>query len=244
SPRGSGSALSLGYPPKRLDVVVDLSRLRTITDYVPEDMVASVEAGVPLAALGRHLGEHGQMLALDPPGGSSRSIGGVLATNASGPLRFRYGAARDLVLGVQFVQADGTLTWGGAKVVKSVTGYDVPKLLVGSLGTLGIIVSAALRLHPGPPARGSRLLSGETPAAGERFLAALMASSLEPDRVTLLNGEAGRAYGCGDAKLGLLVSIGSVPEAVASQGETMVASAKAHGAEAREVPASCWEQLG
>ena len=70
-------------------------------------------------------------------------IGGVLATNASGPLRLRHGTARDLTLGVRFVQADGTLTWGGAKVVKSVTGYDVPKLLVGSFGTIGIIVAAA-----------------------------------------------------------------------------------------------------
>ena len=86
-----------------------------------------------------------------PSGGEARTIGGVLACNASGPLRFRYGTGRDLLLGVRFVQADGTITWGGAKVVKSVTGYDVPKLLVGSLGTLGVIVEATLRLHPLPP---------------------------------------------------------------------------------------------
>src|SRR5262249_27237112 len=77
SPRGSGSALSFGNPPKRLDLVVDLSRLRAITEYVSEDMVANVEAGMPLVVLGRELGTHGQMLALDPLGGSSRSIGGV-----------------------------------------------------------------------------------------------------------------------------------------------------------------------
>ena len=242
-PRGSGSALALGNPPKRLDIVVDLRRLDAVTDYVPADMVASVEAGISLGTLARQLGEHGQMLALDPPGGSSRSIGGILATNASGPLRFRYGTARDLTLGVRFVQADGTVTWGGARVVKSVTGYDVPKLLVGSFGTLGIIVGATLRLHPKPPARGSWLLAWNAREAAQSFIAALIASSLEPDRVIALNEEAGRAYGCADKKLALLVSIGSVTEAVSSQGEAMSGLARAHGAEVRSVPGSCWEQL-
>lgn len=243
SPRGSGSAVALGNPPRRLDLVVDLARLREVSDYVPEDMVASAEAGVSLAALGRVLAERSQMLALDPLGGSSRSIGGILATNASGPLRFRYGTARDLTLGVRFVQADGTITWGGAKVVKSVTGYDVPKLMVGSLGTLAIIVSATLRLHPLPPARGSWLFAWKAREAAESFLAALMASSLEPDRLTLLNGETSRGYGCSDGKLALLVSIGSVDEAVSSQGHAMSELARTHGAEAQELPVSCWDRL-
>jgi len=88
SPRGSGSALSLGNPPRRIDLIVGTSRLCALTEYVPEDMVASVEAGMSLGALGRALAGPGQMLALDPPGSSSRSIGGVLATNATGPMRF------------------------------------------------------------------------------------------------------------------------------------------------------------
>jgi glycolate dehydrogenase FAD-binding subunit len=244
SPRGSGSALALGNPPRRLDLVVDLARLHAVADYVPEDMVASVEAGTSLAALGRQLAERGQMLALDPLGGSSRSIGGILATNASGPLRVRYGTARDLTLGVRFVQADGTITWGGAKVVKSVTGYDVPKLMVGSLGTLGIIVGATLRLHPLPPARGSWLFAWHARDATDGFLASLMASSLEPDRVALLNGKASRAYGCAGDTLAVLVSIGSVDEAVSSQGHAMSELARTHGAEAQELPVSCWERLG
>jgi glycolate dehydrogenase FAD-binding subunit len=243
SPRGSGSAVLLGNSPRRLDLVVDLARLREVSDYVPEDMVASVEAGLSLAALGRSLAERNQMVALDPLGGSSRSIGGILATNASGPLRFRYGTARDLTLGVRFVQADGTITWGGAKVVKSVTGYDVPKLMVGSLGTLGIIVSATLRLHPLPPARGSWLFAWKAREAVESFLAAVMASSLEPDRLTLLNGDASRGYGCSGEKLALLVSIGSVDKAVSSQGHAMCELAGTHGAETQELPVSCWERL-
>src|SRR5436190_23666374 len=80
-------------------------------------------------------------------------MGGLAATNASGPLRARYGTLRDLLLGVRFVQADGVVTWGGAKVVKSVSGYDVPKLMVGALGTLGVLGELTLRLHPAPPSR-------------------------------------------------------------------------------------------
>src|SRR6266508_6936540 len=99
------------------------------------------------------------MLALDPYSGASRTVGGVLACGATGQRRFRYGTGRDLLLGARFVQADGTVTWGGSKVVKSVTGYDVPKLLTGSLGTLGVIVEASLRLHPVPPDSGTWLLS-------------------------------------------------------------------------------------
>jgi glycolate oxidase FAD binding subunit len=243
SPRGTGAAVALGNPPRRLDVVVDLSRLHAVTEYVPEDMVASVEAGLSLAALGQRLAAESQMLALDPIGGSSRSVGGVLATNASGPLRFRYGTARDLTLGVRFVQADGTITWGGAKVVKSVTGYDVPKLLVGSLGTLGVIVGATLRLHPLSSARGSWRIAWKTREAVESFVAALLASSLEPDRVTLLNGEASRALGYSGEGLTLLISIGSVAEAVASQGDAVARLARGHGGHVQEIPGSSWDQI-
>ena len=137
----------------------DLSRLTGIMEYVPADMVATVQAGVRLDVLGRELGKHGQMLALDPYGGLARTVGGVIASGASGQRRFRYGTGRDLLLGARFVQADGTVTWGGSRVVKSVTGYDVPKLLAGSLGTLGVIVEATLRLHPVQPASGSWLFA-------------------------------------------------------------------------------------
>ena len=244
APRGSGSSLARGNPPRRLDLVLDLSRLSAITDYVPEDMVASAEAGLSLAALATRLGEQGQMLALDPIGGSCRSIGGVLSTDASGPLRFRYGTGRDLLLGVRFVQADGTITWGGARVVKSVTGYDVPKLMVGSLGTLGVIVGATLRLHPLPAARGSWLFAQRSREAAESFLVAVLDSSLEPDRVTLLTGEAARACGHMTGEPAVLVSVGSVGEAVRSQGAALARLAGSHGAQVHGLPDAVWEALG
>jgi glycolate oxidase FAD binding subunit len=243
APRGSGAALSLGNPPRRLDLVLDLTRLRAVTEYVPDDLVASVQAGLPLNALAGRLSGNGQMLALDPIGGASRTIGGVLATNASGPRRFRHGAGRDLLLGVRFVQADGTVTWGGAKVVKSVTGYEVPKLLVGSLGTLAVIVEATLRLCPLPSATGSWLLALPSGEAAAGLLAALLDSSLEPDRVTLLAGGATRVCGLSAPELAIMVSVGSVEEAVESQGAALARLASAHDARAHAVPGSLWDAL-
>lgn len=244
TPRGSGSSLGLGNPPRRLDLVLDLARMGAITDYVPEDMVASVEAGLPLATLARHVAKSGQMLALDPIGGAGRSVGGVLASAASGPLRFRYGTGRDLLLGVRFVQADGTSTWGGARVVKSVTGYDVPKLMVGSLGTLGVMVEATLRLHPLPPARGSWLYPQPSLESAGAFLAALLDSSIEPDRVVLMNGQAARPFAQAGERPAVLLSIGSVEEAVRGQGEAVARLAAAHGISGHRIPEEAWEALG
>jgi glycolate oxidase FAD binding subunit len=253
SPRGSGSTVALGNPPRRVDLVLDTSRLAGVTEYVPEDMVASVEAGTTLGMLAARLSARGQRLALDPPRGPSRTIGGVLATRASGPLRFRYGTSRDLLLGVQFAQADGTLTWGGSRVVKSVTGYDVPKLLVGSLGTLGVIVAATLRLHPVPAATGSWICSFTSAERVASFLAALLASSIEPERVVLVNAPARRAAGLrgAGARTGpaaasapaILVAVGSVEQAVASQGAALAGIARQEGGEVAAVPLDAWPQL-
>ena len=122
TPRGSGSSLELGCPPPRVDLVVDLRRLDAVVEHNPDDLTTTVQAGVTAGALAGRLAPHRQALPLDPPGWGGRTLGGMAATQASGPLRVRYGTMRDLLLGVRFVQADGVVTWGGAKVVKSVTG--------------------------------------------------------------------------------------------------------------------------
>ena len=140
-PRGSGSTLELGNPLARADLVLDLRGLDQVIEYNPADLTVTVQAGVSAGALAARLAPHRQWLALDPPGAAARTLGGIAATNASGPLRARYGTLRDLLLGVRFVQADGAVTWGGSKVVKSVSGYDVPKLMVGALGTLGVLLA-------------------------------------------------------------------------------------------------------
>ncbi|MEX2224418.1 MAG: FAD-binding oxidoreductase [Candidatus Rokuibacteriota bacterium] len=243
-PRGAGTSLALGNPPRRLDVVRELSRLGAVREYVPEDMVATVEAGATLAALAAHFGPHRQMLTLDPPGGGARSVGGVLATHASGPLRFRYGTGRDLLLGARFVQADGTLTWGGAKVVKSVTGYDVPKLLVGSLGTLGVLVEATLRLQPIPPASRSWRLGFPSREAAAAFLAALLDSPLQPDRAALLDAAALRRTGLTVDPIALLLSIGSAADAVEHQGQALGRLAGEHGGRSEPLADTAWAGLG
>jgi len=120
-----------------------------------------VEAGCTFQQLQQALAEHGQRLALDPLWPDRATIGGILATNDSGPLRIRFGSLRDLVIGMTLALPDGTLAKSGGKVVKNVAGYDLPKLATGSLGTLGIITQAIFRLHPIP--RESRTLSFANP---------------------------------------------------------------------------------
>ncbi len=243
TPRGSGSSLGLGRAPARLDMVLDCRRMSSILEHAPDDMVATVETGVALGRLGARLELHRQRLPIDPPGAAERTLGGVLATNATGPLRFRYGAPRDLLLGVRFVQADGTITWGGARVVKSVSGYDVPKLLVGSLGTLGVIVEATLRLHPIPPAADSWLAGFRTLEAGAAFLEAVVLSSLEPERVTVLNERASEALRIAPARLAVALSVASVEEAVADQGRAVERLARDHGGSVVIAPTSLWADL-
>ncbi|HKZ08663.1 MAG TPA: FAD-binding oxidoreductase [Methylomirabilota bacterium] len=245
APRGAGSSLGLGAPPRRLDLVLDLSRLDAVLDYVPEDMVASVQAGISLDALAGRLGQYGQRLPLDPAPGGMRSVGGVLATAASGPLRVRYGTGRDLLLGVRFVQADGVITWGGARVVKSVTGYDVPKLLVGSLGTLGVIVEATLRLHPITSAWGAWLWRFDAVPSAAAFIAAVVDSAIQPERVVLLDGAAA-AVAAGEearAEAAVAVSVASTAEAVAAQREALGALATRHDGRASEIGAGAWARL-
>src|SRR5262249_57270546 len=157
----------------------------------------------------------------------------------------RYGAGpgRALLGGGGFGQAEGTVTWGGSGVVKSVTAYDVPRLLVGSLGTLGVIVGATLRLHPVPIATGSWIGSFEAPAGADGFLAELLASSLEPERLVLQTAAARRRCGRAGPGIAVLLSIGSAPEAVESQGAALAAMAGRHGGAFDALPASAWSEL-
>jgi glycolate oxidase FAD binding subunit len=222
-PRGAGSALALGGVPARVDVVLDLSRLDALVEYNPEDLTVTVQAGCTAGALAATLEERRQTLPLDPPGWTGRTLGGIAATAASGPLRVRYGTMRDLLLGVRFVQADGVVTWGGAKVVKSVTGYDVPKLMVGSLGTLGILVELTLRLHPLPESEATCLLEFRHAETAADVVARLVDSTLQPHRVELLDASALAACGLPPAPAGLVVSVGSVAAAVRAQ-QSMVAA--------------------
>ena len=162
------------------DLVTD--GLDRILEHETGDLTCAVEAGVRLSALREVLQPHGQRLALDPPG--DPTIGACLAGNLSGPLRHRFGAPRDLVLGVTLVLADGTIASAGGKVVKNVAGYDLGKLVCGSCGTLALIGRVSLRLHPLPAAADTVVI--ETEEVG-RVAAALLRSQLQPSAIDVLH---------------------------------------------------------
>jgi len=172
------------------DVVLSTRRLDRVLEHESGDLTATVEAGVRLSALDAVLAERGQMLALDPPG--DPTVGACLAAALSGPRRHRYGAARDLLLGVTVVLADGTIASAGGKVVKNVAGYDLGKLFCGSLGRFGLIARASLRLHPRPEASGSLLVPVAGAADAHRLWQLVHRSTLIPSAVDLFwEGAAG-----------------------------------------------------
>ena len=165
-PRGGGTAPDWGPPPAGCDVVLSTRRLDRLVEHQPGDLVCVLEAGMSLGTARARLATaegHRQALMLDPPGGDRCSIGGLIARNACGSLRTGYGTPRDQLLGVRFVLADGTVGHAGGKVVKNVAGYDLARLLTGSLGSLAVITSAALRLHPVPAATAAVLLESASP---------------------------------------------------------------------------------
>jgi glycolate oxidase FAD binding subunit len=239
-PRGSGSALDLGRSPGCADILLDLRRLDGVVEYNPDDLTVTVGAGATAGALAARLARRGQFLALDPPGAESRTVGGIAATNASGPLRARYGTMRDLLLGVRFVQADGTVTWGGARVVKSVTGYDVPKLMVGALGTLGVLTELTLRLHPRPEVERSWLITLGEPSAAQALVGLVLDSTLQPSRLELLNAAALAACGTAGEGAAIAVSFGTVEAAVRAQGDRLAALAARAGGRSAPVAGDFW----
>ncbi len=227
-PRGSGTKMALGGIPEGVDLVLGLSRLNRVVDYEPADMTATFQAGTRLKDAQAVLGRKGQFIALDPPHADLATLGGIVATNSSGPRRLRYGASRDLIIAVRGVHADGKVTKAGAKVVKNVTGYDMNKLYIGSLGTLAIIVEATFRLHPVPAVEQTLLVSFESVDAARGVIPRILDSPVVPSALELFNPEAaGRVAehaGIAWAKkgYGLAAAIGSVrPEAVEAQFETL-----------------------
>jgi glycolate oxidase FAD binding subunit len=140
--------MALGNLPRAYDVALVTSRLNQIVEYEPADLTLTVQTGIAMSDLASELKRNNQLLPLDAPPGAT--LGGVLATGSFGPWRHAYGPARDWVLGVRVVHADGRVTKAGGRVVKNVAGYDMTKLYLGSLGTLGVTVEASLRVTPLP----------------------------------------------------------------------------------------------
>jgi glycolate oxidase FAD binding subunit len=219
-PRGAGTRLAWGSPPTRCDLVIDTRRMNRVLEHAAGDLVVRVQAGAGLDQLAAVLAEAGQRLALDPPpasraaGNSSGSgngsgagngsgpgtVGGILATGAAGPLRFRYGTPRDLLIGITVVRADGTVASSGGKVVKNVAGYDLGKLFTGSYGTLGLIGEAAFRLHPLPEAASFVTVDRPDAASAQAAIAAATESPLTPSAA-----EIDRPARTGPVRVGILL---------------------------------------
>ncbi|MEV4834849.1 FAD-binding oxidoreductase [Nonomuraea sp. NPDC049486] len=191
-PVGGGTKLHWGPPPERLDVLLDLCCMNEIVEHAAGDLVVRAQAGVTMDALAAALAGSGQELALDVPFTEGTTIGGTLAAAVAGPRAFRYGTARDLLIGITVVLPDGTVARSGGKVVKNVAGYDLGKLFTGSFGTLGVIAEATFRLHPLPADRRWIVAVIEPPQVSERgpcqvseLAAMLAAAQEEPSAVEL-----------------------------------------------------------
>jgi glycolate dehydrogenase FAD-binding subunit len=207
-PWGGGTQMGLGAPPRDGAVVVGTGRLGRIVEHEPGDLTTTVEAGITMDALQAALGAKGQWVSLDPPLPGRATLGGVLAANGSGPRRYLYGTARDVVIGLRVVAPDGEIVRSGGKVVKNVAGYDLVKLYIGSRGTLGLIVEATLKLRPLPEADRACWGAFADLASAGAAVRAVMASDLVPHAIELLDAEAAGACGAVAEGAGATVLLG------------------------------------
>jgi glycolate oxidase FAD binding subunit len=213
TPWGGGTKMAIGAPPSRLGLVLGLKRLNRVVEHEPGDLTATAECGITLAALQSELGKRGQWMSLDPAHPERATLGGILASNASGPRRHLYGTARDVLIGITVVAADGAIVRGGGKVVKNVAGYDLPKLYVGSFGTLGVLVEATLKLRPLPDVDRLVIARFDRIKDAGQAVRALMASDLVPSALELVDGETLRALALGEG-CAVLIGVDGIREQV------------------------------
>jgi glycolate oxidase FAD binding subunit len=208
--RGGGTKLGWGRPPAAIDLVVSTAKLNTLLVHRHSDMTATVHAGVTLAQFNRELARYGQWLPIDSAFDAA-TIGGIVATNDSGPVRHRYGTPRDLLIGVTLALTDGRIVKAGGHVVKNVAGYDLGKFASGSFGTLAAIVDATFKLLPIPQASATLDASYDDGEVLARDVMQMSTSQLEPMAFdVMLDG--------GQYRLRLLFA--SSPEAVSAQVES------------------------
>ncbi len=186
---GAGTKRSWGNPiqpnPVAADLLLSTTRLTGVREHSWQDLTATVGAGTTWAAMQRALAAHNQFVALDPLWPETATVGGILATNDSGPIRLKYGSLRDLVIGMTIVLADGTIARSGGKVVKNVAGYDLHKLMIGAHGTLGVITEVTFRLHPLPQRTQTFTVSAPQAAQLASLMAAIRDSHLLTEAMQL-----------------------------------------------------------
>jgi glycolate oxidase FAD binding subunit len=215
-PIGGGTEMHLGNAPRSARLGIHTRGLRGAVEYEPDNLTVSVRAGTTLQELQEILKRENQFLPIDPPCPDRATLGGLLATNASGPLRFRYSTLRDMLLGIKVVHADGTRTQAGGKLVKNVTGYDMGKLYAGSLGTLGIISEMTFKVQPTPEAVATAIVSYPSLPAVLEAAQNLLEADLMPEALEALNGTAFAAVSGAAPQSGwvLLARLGETDAAV------------------------------
>ena len=215
--RGGGTKLRWGPPAAPFDLLLSTAALDAVVEHRHGDLTATVQAGATLARVNEILGAHRQWLPLDPAWPDRATVGGILATNDSGPRRHGHGAPRDVIIGVTIARVDGQLAKAGGIVVKNVAGYDVSRLMTGSFGCLGVIVDATFKLAPRASASRTTTAELASVAALARAVSAIAESSLTPTALELV--WPGR----------LLVRFESVEEAVVQQAAAAAALVEPHG---------------
>lgn len=187
TPCGNGTKQGWGNPVEA-GIRLDLRRMNRLREHAWQDLTCTVEAGCTWAAMQSELARHGQMVALDPLWPEQATVGGIVAANDAGSMRLRYGGLRDLIIGMTVVLADGVIAKTGGKVVKNVAGYDLHKLMTGSLGTLGVITEVNFRLHPIEANAKTWSATATQPLEFEKPLRQLLDSQLTPSSAQLRLG--------------------------------------------------------
>ncbi len=188
-PMGNGTKIEVGNPPEKVDILLSTQRLNRITDCDCDNLTLTAESGITLKEVQKRLAQEGRgyFIPLDPPFTEKATLGGIIATNSSGPRRYMYGTARDLVIGMKAVFPNGDIVVSGGKTVKNVSGYDLSKLLIGSYGTLGVICEMTFKLLPIPEKEVTVLIPFIRLEDGDAFVQEIIDSQLLPSSIDTLN---------------------------------------------------------
>ncbi len=221
----TGAETPRGPAAVAVDEMLSTRALDKIVEYIPADQIVTVQAGMTIARLQAALRRERQRVALDPPDSEHTTVGGAVASGTYGPLRTRYGTAKDAIVGMTILRADGTIARGGGKVVKNVAGFDIPKLMIGTYGTLALVGTVTFRLHPLPQATSDVVFLGCDARALRELCAAMTQAQLEPSAV----------YGVYDGmQYASCVRFEGFPDGVAAQRDALLALA---GRDADDAPA-------
>ena len=237
---GHASKCRMAGPNEPADVSISTASLRRVLQYEPHDLTISVEAGLPWSEFTRTIERNGQMVPLDPPFAAQATVGGVVASNSSGPRRRLYGTARDLVIGMTFATLEGKLVQSGGMVVKNVAGLDMAKLMIGSFGTLAAIAVVNFKLMPLPEAERSFLLPFASATDATAARNRILASPLQPAAIDMLNPEAAATLGSGQWLLAVRAGGSAAPM---RRYESELAQIGGRLAVESEVPDTLWPEI-